>query len=66
MRDDAEQDECLDRLEETIVSTKHIALAINEELDLHVRLIVSIVFLPAINLEIPEPLCPLKYTSAYF
>uniref|UniRef100_M8AT09 Uncharacterized protein n=1 Tax=Aegilops tauschii TaxID=37682 RepID=M8AT09_AEGTA len=34
-----EQDECLDRLEETIVSTKHIALAINEELDLHVRLI---------------------------
>ncbi|KAE8782484.1 Syntaxin-51 [Hordeum vulgare] len=34
-----EQDECLDRLEESIVSTKHIALAINEELDLHVRLI---------------------------
>jgi hypothetical protein len=37
-----EQDESLDRLEETIVSTKHIALAINEELDLHTRLIVSI------------------------
>ncbi|CAM0870325.1 unnamed protein product [Alopecurus aequalis] len=34
-----EQDESLDRLEESIVSTKHIALAINEELDLHTRLI---------------------------
>ncbi|XP_047083420.1 syntaxin-52-like [Lolium rigidum] len=34
-----QQDESLDRLEETIVSTKHIALAINEELDLHTRLI---------------------------
>jgi hypothetical protein len=32
----------LDRLEETVLSTKHIALAINEELDLHTRLIVSI------------------------
>ncbi|KAM0926683.1 hypothetical protein ACQ4PT_003671 [Festuca glaucescens] len=34
-----QQDESLDRLEETVVSTKHIALAINEELDLHTRLI---------------------------
>ncbi|KAF2937000.1 hypothetical protein DAI22_03g018700 [Oryza sativa Japonica Group] len=34
-----EQDDELDKLEETIVSTKHIALAINEELDLHTRLI---------------------------
>ncbi|XP_040378674.1 syntaxin-52-like [Oryza brachyantha] len=34
-----EQDDELDKLEESIVSTKHIALAINEELDLHTRLI---------------------------
>ncbi|KAI4388385.1 hypothetical protein MLD38_000718 [Melastoma candidum] len=34
-----EQDEGLDKLEETVVSTKHIALAVNEELDLHSRLI---------------------------
>ncbi|XP_062211088.1 syntaxin-52-like [Phragmites australis] len=34
-----EQDEKLDILEETIASTKHIALAINEEMDLHTRLI---------------------------
>ena len=35
-----EQDEGLDNLEETVISTKHIALAGNEELDLHTRLIV--------------------------
>ncbi|KAJ8766517.1 hypothetical protein K2173_023764 [Erythroxylum novogranatense] len=34
-----EQDEGLEKLEETVVSTKHIALAVNEELDLHTRLI---------------------------
>jgi len=34
-----EQDEGLDKLEETVISTKHIALAVNEELDLHARLI---------------------------
>ncbi|KAM7498939.1 hypothetical protein LguiA_023353 [Lonicera macranthoides] len=34
-----EQDEGLDKLEETVTSTKHIALAVNEELDLHTRLI---------------------------
>ncbi|KAL7217884.1 hypothetical protein ACSBR2_011168 [Camellia fascicularis] len=34
-----EQDEGLDKLEETVISTKHIALAVNEELDLHTRLI---------------------------
>ncbi|XP_031502585.1 syntaxin-52-like isoform X2 [Nymphaea colorata] len=34
-----EQDEGLGKLEETIVSTKHIALAVNEELTLHTRLI---------------------------
>ncbi|XP_022965165.1 syntaxin-52-like [Cucurbita maxima] len=34
-----EQDEGLEKLEETIRSTKHIALAVNEELDLHTRLI---------------------------
>ncbi|EXB81099.1 hypothetical protein L484_014031 [Morus notabilis] len=34
-----EQDEGLEKLEETVVSTKHIALAVNEELDLHARLI---------------------------
>ncbi|XP_052179131.1 syntaxin-52-like isoform X2 [Diospyros lotus] len=34
-----EQDEGLERLEETVISTKHIALAVNEELDLHSRLI---------------------------
>jgi hypothetical protein len=38
----AEQDEGLERLEETVYSTKHIALAVNEELDLQTRLIVSI------------------------
>ncbi|KAH7546803.1 hypothetical protein FEM48_Zijuj01G0239900 [Ziziphus jujuba var. spinosa] len=35
----AEQDEGLEKLEETVVSTKHIAMAVNEELDLHTRLI---------------------------
>nr|TKV98536.1 hypothetical protein SEVIR_9G566201v2 [Setaria viridis] len=34
-----EQDSQLEILEETVVSTKHIALAINEELDLQTRLI---------------------------
>ncbi|KAG1348182.1 syntaxin-52 [Cocos nucifera] len=34
-----EQDESLEKLEETVISTKHIALAVNEELDLHTRLI---------------------------
>ncbi|KAI8552933.1 hypothetical protein RHMOL_Rhmol06G0306500 [Rhododendron molle] len=37
--DNYEQDEGLDKLEETVISTKHIALAVNEELDLHTRLI---------------------------
>lgn len=36
----SEQDEGLEKLEETVVSTKHIALAVNEELTLHTRLIV--------------------------
>lgn len=36
MRD---QDGDLDKLEETALSTRHIALAINEELDLHTRLL---------------------------
>ncbi len=39
---DAEQDEDLEKLETTVVSTKHIALAVNEELDLHTRLIVCV------------------------
>lgn len=34
-----EQDEGLEQLEETVLSTKHIALAVNEELGLHTRLI---------------------------
>lgn len=34
-----EQDQGLEKLEETVVSTKHIALAVNEELSLHARLI---------------------------
>ncbi|XP_023535353.1 syntaxin-51-like [Cucurbita pepo subsp. pepo] len=34
-----EQDEGLEKLEGTIMSTKHIALAVNEELSLHTRLI---------------------------
>ncbi|KAL8462425.1 hypothetical protein ACS0TY_033448 [Phlomoides rotata] len=34
-----EQDDDLEKLEETVVSTKHIALAVNEELDLHTNLI---------------------------
>ncbi|XP_020107564.1 syntaxin-52-like [Ananas comosus] len=34
-----EQDEGLEKLEQTVISTKHIALAVNEELDLHTRLI---------------------------
>ncbi|KAF9596729.1 hypothetical protein IFM89_012928 [Coptis chinensis] len=37
--DNQEQDEGLEKLEETVLSTKHIALAVNEELDLHTRLI---------------------------
>ncbi|MQL72302.1 hypothetical protein Taro_004629 [Colocasia esculenta] len=35
----SKQDEGLVKLEETVLSTKHIALAVNEELDLHTRLI---------------------------
>ncbi|KAI3688498.1 hypothetical protein L2E82_46118 [Cichorium intybus] len=31
--------EGLEKLEQTVISTKHIALAVNEELDLHTRLI---------------------------
>ncbi|KAI4390079.1 hypothetical protein MLD38_002229 [Melastoma candidum] len=38
----AEQDNCLEKLEQTVVSTKHIALAVNEELELQVRLIDSL------------------------
>lgn len=38
-----EQDDGLEKLEETVISTKHIALAVNEELDLHARLIVWII-----------------------
>ncbi|KAJ6426042.1 hypothetical protein OIU84_026592 [Salix udensis] len=34
-----EQDEGLENLEETVTSTKHIALAVNEELTLHTRLL---------------------------
>lgn len=34
-----EQDEGLEKLEETVTSTKHIALAVNEELTLHTRLL---------------------------
>ncbi|KAJ0257135.1 Syntaxin-52 [Hirschfeldia incana] len=34
-----EQDEGLEKLEETVMSTKHIALAVNEELGLQTRLI---------------------------
>jgi SYP5 family syntaxin len=34
-----EQDESLESLEQTVISTKHIALAVNEELGLHTRLI---------------------------
>ena len=44
----AEQDEGLEKLEETVVSTKHIALAVNEELDLHTRLIVCFLFISSI------------------
>lgn len=39
MRD---QDEDLLKLEETVTSTKHIALAVNEELDLHTKLLDSL------------------------
>ncbi|BBH07023.1 syntaxin of plants 51 [Prunus dulcis] len=34
-----EQDEGLEKLETTVISTKHIALAVNEELDLHTMLL---------------------------
>lgn len=34
-----EQDEGLGKLEQTVLSTKHIALAVNEELGLHTRLL---------------------------
>ncbi|XP_043714360.1 syntaxin-52-like isoform X2 [Telopea speciosissima] len=37
-----EQDEGLEKLEETVISTKHIALAVNEELGLHARLLDSL------------------------
>lgn len=37
-----EQDEGLEKLEETVISTKHIALAVNEELGLQTRLIVCV------------------------
>lgn len=37
----AGQDEGLEKLEETVISTKHIALAVNEELDLHTMLLVE-------------------------
>nr|POE61146.1 syntaxin-51 [Quercus suber] len=35
-----EQDEDLEKLEETVTSTKHISLAVNEKLSLHTRLLV--------------------------
>lgn len=41
---ETEQDEGLEKLEESVTSTKHIALAVNEELDLHTRLIVRFFF----------------------
>lgn len=44
----AEQDEGLEKLEGTVVSTKHIALAVNEELDLHTSLIVCFLFISSI------------------
>ncbi|KAJ6864217.1 syntaxin-52 [Populus alba x Populus x berolinensis] len=37
-----EQDQGLEKLEETVISTKHIALAVNEELSLHTRLLVRV------------------------
>lgn len=39
---EAEQDEGLEKLEDTVISTKHIALAVNEELNLHTRLLDSL------------------------
>jgi hypothetical protein len=38
-----EQDEGLEKLEETVTSTKHIALAVNEELTVHTKLLVGVV-----------------------
>lgn len=40
-----EQDQDLESLEKTVMSTKHIALAVNEELNLHTRLLVIYVHL---------------------
>ncbi|KAG6771135.1 hypothetical protein POTOM_022481 [Populus tomentosa] len=37
--DNHEQDEGLEKLEETVTSAKHIALAVNEELTLHTKLL---------------------------
>ena len=34
------QDDMLDELHRSVASTKHIAIAVNEELDLHARLLV--------------------------
>lgn len=45
----AEQDEGLEKLEGTIISTKHIALAVNEELNLHTRLIVCLSIICYVN-----------------
>lgn len=39
----AEQDQALEELEETVTSTKHITLLINNEIGLHTRLIVCII-----------------------
>ena len=36
-----EQDEVLEKLEETVTGTKHIALAVSEKLNLHTRLLVG-------------------------
>ena len=44
---ETEQDEGLEKLEESVTSTKHIALAVNEELNLHTRLIVCFLHVSA-------------------
>ena len=38
---DAEPEEDFEKLEETVTNSKHIALAVNEELNLHTRLLVG-------------------------
>ena len=66
----AEQDEDLEKLEETVTSTKHISLVVNEKLSLHTRLLawfftdlVSIVFSFSWCSVVHHPICAYDFCS---